>query len=358
MLVVEVPGFWRLRVVTEQMIVARGWVRAASPVEADALLVCGVPGSELADIVEFVWDQVPGPRARADVPYIDALPAALGLIESALRNPHRGDRQSATTHHLPTTCADMSHTDMNHRSTQHGADHQAMGHEGMGHEGMGHEGMGHGGMGHGDMAPAGIPLAGGADDRDGLEMDVLEVPLGPVLPYWPPGLVLRCVLHGDVIADAVPVVLPETLPSVGLDVTSPALRAARHCDIATGVLVLAASRSIAATARRITADLVAQGDSASARSALEELQRRVSRSRLLRWSLRGLGQYASGDVHDRLLSTLRSAGRELDGHESATVAPTVDELPGLVCGLDLAAARLVVASLGFDTSTDREPAHG
>ena len=24
-----------------------------------------------------------------------------------------------------------------------------------------------------DMAPAGIPLAGGADDRDGLEMDVL-----------------------------------------------------------------------------------------------------------------------------------------------------------------------------------------
>ncbi len=52
-----------------------------------------------------------------------------------------------------------------------------------------------------EMAPAGISLAGGAEDRDGLEMDVLHLPLGPVLPHWPAGLVVRCVLHGDVVAE-------------------------------------------------------------------------------------------------------------------------------------------------------------
>ena len=37
-------------------------------------------------------------------------------------------------------------------------------------------------MDHGGMSmpePGGIPLAGGGPDRDGLEMDVLTVPLGP-----------------------------------------------------------------------------------------------------------------------------------------------------------------------------------
>ena len=50
--------------------------------------------------------------------------------------------------------------------------------------------------------PDGIPLAEGAEDRDGLEMDVLHLPLGPVLRHWPAGVVLRLTLHGDVVADA------------------------------------------------------------------------------------------------------------------------------------------------------------
>ena len=68
----------------------------------------------------------------------------------------------------------------------------------------GGHGMDHGGMDHGDMemSPGGIPLAEGGEDRDGLEMDVLHVRLGPVLPHWPAGLVLRCSLQGDVIAEA------------------------------------------------------------------------------------------------------------------------------------------------------------
>ena len=53
-----------------------------------------------------------------------------------------------------------------------------------------------------DMSPSGIPLAEGGDDRDGLEMDVLHLPLGPVLPHWPAGVVLRCTLQGDVVVAA------------------------------------------------------------------------------------------------------------------------------------------------------------
>src|SRR5699024_10599404 len=81
------------------------------------------------------------------------------------------------------------------------------GHEGHADHG-GHEGHeGHGDM---DMAPAGIPLAEGGEDRDGLEMDVLHLPLGPVLPFWPAGLVLHCSLQGDVVVDATASVIDAT----------------------------------------------------------------------------------------------------------------------------------------------------
>jgi hypothetical protein len=190
-------------------------------------------------------------------------------------------------------------------------DHAAMGHGGMDHEGM-------------DMAPAGIPLAEGAEDRDGLEMDVLRVPLGPVLPYWPAGLVLRCVLHGDVIAEAQPTVLPVAHLRDITDQTSPSMRAARDCDCAADVLALAGWRTAASSARRITADLVAGGDAATAAAALDRLHRQVTRSYVLRWSLRGLGpvtaeqlaehgpaEHLLGDVHDRLIATLIRAREEL-----------------------------------------------
>jgi hypothetical protein len=50
--------------------------------------------------------------------------------------------------------------------------------------------------------PGGLPMADLGDDRDRLRLDRLHVPLGPVLPDWPPGLVVRTVLQGDVIQEA------------------------------------------------------------------------------------------------------------------------------------------------------------
>lgn len=48
--------------------------------------------------------------------------------------------------------------------------------------------------------PGGIAVAAGGPDRDGLEMDILHLRLGPVLADWPAGLVLWCSLQGDAIA--------------------------------------------------------------------------------------------------------------------------------------------------------------
>jgi hypothetical protein len=369
-LLVEVPGFWTARVAMEQAVAARGWRRALSAPDADALVVCGSAGAELSEVIETTWDQLPGPRVRVDLETIDAVPMALRGIESALRMVrHEPARRTAETADDATPYDATHHEAMGHEAMGHEAvDHAATGHGGMDHAGMGPGGMDHGGM---DMAPAGIPLAGGDEDRDGLEMDVLRVPLGPVLPYWPAGLVLRCVLHGDVIAQAEPRVLPAAHPYDDPAAPSPAARAAQCCDSAADVLALAGSWNAAAAARRIAADLVTRGDIAAASAALDRLQRHVKRSYLLRWSLRGLGPMTAehladhgladhllGDVHDRLLATLARARAELKGAPADPVGSTLDALPHLVTGLDVAAARLVVASFGLQTASVQGVRHG
>lgn len=60
-LTVEVRGNWVLRAAVERRVAARGWCAAVSPADADLLAVCGMPGSELGEVVERIWDQLPGP---------------------------------------------------------------------------------------------------------------------------------------------------------------------------------------------------------------------------------------------------------------------------------------------------------
>src|SRR5260370_2487867 len=72
-----------------------------------------------------------------------------------------------------------------------------------GHDMGGMGGMDMGGMDMGGMGmPAGLPMAGRGADRDGLRLDQLHVPLGPVLPDWPAGLVVHLALQGDVVQHA------------------------------------------------------------------------------------------------------------------------------------------------------------
>jgi hypothetical protein len=57
--------------------------------------------------------------------------------------------------------------------------------------------------------PYGRPLAGRADDRDGLKLDQILVRVGPFLPPFPPGLELDVRIQGDVIQE---VTLPSPPP--------------------------------------------------------------------------------------------------------------------------------------------------
>ena len=199
-----------------------------------------------------------------------------------------------------------------------------------------------------DMTPGGIPLAQGGEDRDGLEMDVLNVRLGPVLPHWPAGLVLRCSLQGDVLVDARAQLLDETGHQDGGSVG-----AARRLDSIAALLALAGWDGAAAEARRLRNAALEDEEAWGPR--VDRLRRKVRRSWTLRWSLRGLRPLtteevqrqglppdAAGDTYDRLIGMLDRAA-EAGGAEARPLS--TGQLAPLVIGLDLATARLVLASL-------------
>ncbi len=368
-LLVEVPGHAMTAVAVERACAERGWRMATAPADADVLAVCGRPGPQLSEIVEALWGQVPGPRARVELATASAVGPALDEAERQLRDKAIQRRDA---HQRPVTPLDATAK-------------EDTGHEGMDHEGMDHEGMDHGDM---DMAPEGIPLAQGGDDRDGLEMDVLHVRLGPVLSQWPGGLVLRCALQGDVVVEATVEVIDADAADReedGRASETATAHAARRCHSAARLLVLAGWADGAARAHRLRNALLDAADPdhgpgevalAVLADEVTALRRRVARSRTLRWSLRGLGALGDddlerhrlpkrlrGDAYDRLLWMLERSAQVLTGpdrfDESTHWQVPPSALSELVTGLDLAATRLVVASLDLDARqiSTREEAH-
>ena len=344
-LVVAAAGNRILEVVVDAKVRERGWVVAESPADADVLAVVGTSGPRLTEAIEQVWQQLPGPRVRIQVDERSQVDPAFDQAVVELSDIDR-QRDDADEH------AQMDHGQMDHG------------------------GMDHGGMDHGSMAPAGIPLAEGADDRDGLEMDVLHLPLGPIMTHWPAGLVVQCTLQGDVVVDAqVDVLDAEALVASGADST---VEAVNHCSVVVDVLALAGAENVAAQARAVRALLV-DDELERARAELGPLYRRIRRSSPLRWSLRGLGvldhdraeelgvdEYLpalTGDVHDRMLARLSVIGGA-DGEEGGPFVTPLHWrcgellIPELIVGLDLAATRLVIASLGIDVAQMVIPAPG
>ncbi|WP_231738366.1 hypothetical protein [Kocuria rosea] len=373
-LVVEVPGHWDARMELEQQMLRRGWRLAWAPADADVLAVCGTPGPELSELADRLWEQMPGPRVRADITSPGGVGPALDDAAALLLDTphHRADaRERPQEPEIPDDVDHGGHGGMDHGEMDHGEmDHGEMDHGEMDHGG--HDGMDHGEM---DMAPGGIPLAEGGEDRDGLEMDVLRLPLGPVLPFWPAGLVLRCTLQGDVVVEAEASVVDgrnntqdDGAAAAGPH-PGPAPAAVVGCDQVMALLALAGAEDAAACARR-TRDALLHGDRGAARDAVERLHRTVRRSRLLHWSLRSvlplgppalerheLPRHCLGDAHDRLLSRVERIRAEAGGAEPAAVAQPAREddgavpwavLPDLVTGLELASVRLAVASLDLE----------
>ncbi|RJL24836.1 hypothetical protein D5H75_29100 [Bailinhaonella thermotolerans] len=270
------------------------------------------------------------------------------------------------------------------------------------------------------MAPGGLPMAGRAGDRDGLRLDVLHVPLGPVLADWPAGLVVELVLQGDVVQEAA--VRPEATATAAATAGTGAgtgdggdrtgsywdepwlrarsgeavtvgegerRRAAAHLDSVGRLLAVAGWEREASRARRMRDSLLGGGGGggsgggggggAGSRREFAAFARRVRRSAVLRWMLRGVGVVEAADVASygitgpagtpgdalaRLGTWLDGIGRALgrladerpltgeDGPRGpvgeAPSAALLAALPALLTGAELAAARLIVASLDPD----------
>jgi hypothetical protein len=386
-LIVEAPGDPTLRIRAEACVAREGWAIATSPADADVLLVCGTPGAELGAAVNRLWNQMVAPRARVASGAAADLPQAINAARHALldddtqradahkraaggsdpepagsgKMPMDGGHDGPPTNHA--THGSMEHGHATHPSTAggHGSvhvDHESMDHGSMD---MSHDSMDHGSMDmshghhmHMDMSgPAGIPLAQGEGDRDGLEMDALHVTLGPILPAWPAGLVLRCTLHGDMIAAAEAEVLSAAAEPPLLSTME---RGALLIDGAARVVQLAGWDSVGIALRRVRDDLLSpRFDRRLAMSRLQRLERRVRRSRTLRWSLRGVrpssaaGQAAGPDAHELLLVLLDDAVGAVGGSpergSASLPAVAASELASAVVGQDLATARLTVATL-------------
>lgn len=331
LLLVDVPRAVDLRVRVERACAIRGWRLALAPADADVLVVCGSSAdASLVDAVEQVWAQLPGPRVRTQVCDVGRVDEALDGILVSYR--------AWTSEADPGATVDRN-ADEDGEPTGDSRDMD---------EGM-DDGGSDGDMGDmdGDMSgPGGVPLASGEDDRDGLEMDVLHLQLGPVLAFWPSGITVGCTLHGDVITHVD--VLHASTNERSAKAVSASDRAVYRLDCVTQLLALAGAEDLAALARRCR-DRAADGESPD----LETLRRRVERSWLLRWSLRDVGVIEesaarehgwpsgwTGDTYDRLR-------RLLDEPTDAdlAIATVAAALPDILAGVELASARLTVASL-------------
>lgn len=412
-LVAAMPGGTAVRLAAEEQLRRRGWPAALTPADADVLLVAGAPAPGIAAAAEAAWAAIPAPRTRVQATRAGEVAAALDAA--------RAELAAGVSQRLPATSG--GHDAREVMSGGHGdgmagmdmgmpAGHEAMD-EGMGgagshdmggmdmdHMDMDHMDMGHMDMGDMDMGrPAGLPMARRGEDRDGLKLDRLHVQLGPILPDWPAGLVVRLTLQGDVVqyaeADAVGLAAgagsfwtePWRRAAAGEPVTTGVAarrRAAAHLD-SLGRFLAVAGWDDAATAVRRLRDSTLDGEPASPlRMALRRMAARVTRSRLLAWSTRGLGTLraddvaaaggsgpglrAAGDVTARYrrwcgeladlaavfddgspldASVLEPPRGVLDGGQAPSAA-LLAVLPRLLEGAEFAAVRLIVASLDPD----------
>ncbi|WP_090015441.1 hypothetical protein [Lentzea albidocapillata] len=356
-LIAAMPGGTWARVAVEQFVRQNGWRLALSPAEANVLVVAGPTTAEISPYVDQVWSSIPAPRVRVHVMDGTDAERALSSVASTLHDVElqRGEAQLALRkeglpqsrhdqHSSAHSCGAAMHDD--HASEMscggamadehgghedHGEHEEHGGHQHGGREehGGSHQHGGHHGHDMSSMElPGGLSMADRGADRDGLTLDQLHVPLGPVLPDWPEGLVVHTVLQGDVIQQAHVEVIGaspaahDRLPLV-----------ARRLDSAARLLSVAGWADAAAQARVLRDEALTERSNAN---DLNRWARRVRRSRLLRWSLRGIGG-ALPRLHHWLDDIV--AGRDTAGE------PAAHELAALLTGAEFAAARLIVASV-------------
>lgn len=357
LLVVEGPAGVRARLAVERFAREQGWPLVDGPADADLLVVAGEAGGPLTQYVDRLWDQLPGPRARVQCGTSHSPAQLLGAAQRVLRDVpgHHADARRTT----PPPAAAPAGTggpdmgggpgghDMGGGSGSHDMDGGPGGHD---------MGGGPGGHDMGGMAlPAGLAMADRAADRDGLTLDVLSIPWGPALPWWPPGLVVTTVLQGDVVQDAQVEQLVSLAASAadwraalgGLDPGAAA--AVVRLDALMRLLAVAGWDGARLASQRVRDGLLAGAGGAV--PALHRLSRRVRGSRPLRRMTAGVATTRGEDVAARYLRWLAEAVGAADGGSVPSAAPerpVADLLPGLLTGCEVAAVRLVVASLDLE----------
>ena len=262
--------------------------------------------------------------------------------------------------------ADHSGHDTGGRHCEHSKHPEpAAGHDHAGHSSdptmahAAHGGGGHTGhqMHHGG-AVAGLNMARTGPDRDGLELDVLRVSLGPVLPGWPTGLVLRAELQGDVVVAAQLSWADDRHNPHAGHVADPRRTA---LDRLASFLVVAGWMTAARDARRAR-DGLGSPDSARRAKAAQQARavgRRVCRSRILAWTVRGAGRIqhepggvAGGEIMDRIRRWCDIAAGD---HRGGLTAVPMSDVTTALAGAELGTVRLIVASVELDRTA---PVHG
>jgi len=347
------PGATAARLAVEAQLLRMGGEQPTSPADADVLLSIGSPGPELDTAIDQVWRQLPGPRARARVTEPQQAQDCLRVTLEALQS----ERDQAAD------------------AARRGDEWD----EGDPPSDGGHE--------DGMQMPGGLMMADRGPDRDGLKLDVLRFPLGPVLPDWPAGLVVDLTVQGDVVQEASSRVLPSAT-----DIRTPfwhgdgsdcgRRHAASYLDSLGRLLAVADWPAMSCRVRRLRDAVLAEVPAVEARTELTAIGRRLRRSVALRWATDGLGVLtaaasgrlglggpaaravaAGGDATARWQCWLAEADRLLAGDASGGSSPRGDSSGGrpastallaaaeqLIVGLDVAAARLVLAS--FDPDPD------
>lgn len=357
LLVAEAVGGTQVRLQVERELRANGWPPATGPADADLLVVCGRPDAQFQDAVETTWQAMPGPRARVQLTTADDVADRLTHARTRLADAawQRADAASRSEHVADDPTPEAEAED--------------------------------GGTDHGDMEmemdmslPGGLVMADRAPDRDGLELDVLHLRLGPILASWPAGLAVDVVMQGDVVQEAAVVTYAAESGAGSAWSTAPdadgraraQLTAAAHLDSAGRLLQLAGWGAAAAQASRLRDDVLTGAPTPELVAAVQRLTGRVGRSWSLRSGLRDLAVVrtddaerrgltgpaarADGDVLDRLLQWLVEAYQGLDGEgrddgpRGRNPAAVLDALPALLVGLEVGAVRLVVASLDPDVA--------
>ncbi|WP_030548779.1 hypothetical protein [Streptomyces albus] len=444
-MLVALPGATPVRLALEAELRRRGWPRSETPAAADLLVVAGDRDPLGGDSwLDGIWEGMPKPAVRLAVRHpgdaARALDAGHRLLREDVGTRHdlapaapppggestegRNGRPGGGPGERSDDGAGGHHDDGEGREDRAGrGGGGAGGHDDCGGDPGGHSdpageggeqesGHGDGSSGHGDghgghsshethemSEPGGLPMAERAEDRDGLTLDRLHLPLGPALPDWPAGLILRLVLQGDVVQRAVTETLPvrrrkdpfwdEPWLRAARGETVPRSEAARrrcaaHLDSLGRFLAVAGWDDPAARARRLRDGALSAEPGDRLREDVVSLARRVARSRALRLLTAGLGplpaaearaagasgpaRTADGDAYDRLLVWLDELDRAawefgderplarddrtgprgtLDGAAPPSQG-LLDVLPGLLNGAEFAGARIVVASLDPD----------